>query len=46
VKLANPGLTSYVIENLAAGTYYFGVKAYNSAGATSSVSSLVSKTIK
>jgi hypothetical protein len=46
VKLANPGLTSYVVENLAAGTYYFGVKAYNSAGATSSVSSLVSKTIK
>ena len=46
VKLTNPGLTSYVVENLAAGTYYFGVIAYNSAGATSSVSSLVSKTIK
>jgi hypothetical protein len=46
VKLTNPGLTSYVVENLAAGTYYFGVTAYNSAGATSSVSSLVSKTIK
>jgi hypothetical protein len=46
VKLANPGLTSYVIENLAAGTYYFGVTAYNSAGGTSAVSSIVSKTIK
>jgi hypothetical protein len=46
VKLTNPGLTSYVIENLAAGTYYFGVMAYNSAGATSAVSSIVSKTIK
>jgi Putative Ig domain len=46
VKLANPGLTSYVIENLAAGTYYFGVTAYNSAGGTSTVSSIVSKTIK
>jgi hypothetical protein len=46
VKVANPGLTSYVIENLAAGTYYFGVIAYNSAGQTSSVSSVVSKTIK
>jgi hypothetical protein len=46
VKVANPGLTSYVIENLAAGTYYFGVMAYNSAGQTSSVSGVVSKTIK
>ena len=46
VKLTNPGLTSYVIENLAAGTYYFGVTAYNSVGASSPVSSLVSKTIK
>ncbi len=46
VKLTNPGLTSYVVENLAAGTYYFGVEAYNGAGASSAVSSLVSKTIK
>lgn len=46
VKVANPGLTSYVIENLAAGTYYFGVIAYNSAGQTSSLSGVVSKTIK
>ena len=46
VKVANPGLTSYVIENLAAGTYYFGVTAYNSAGGTSAVSSIVSKTVK
>jgi Fibronectin type III domain len=46
VKLANPGLTSYVVENLAAGTYYFGVIAYNSAGSTSALSSIVSKTIK
>jgi hypothetical protein len=46
VKVANPGLTSYVIENLPAGTYYFGVVAYNSAGETSSVSNVASKTIK
>jgi hypothetical protein len=46
VKVANPGLTSYVIENLAAGTYYFGVIAYNSAGQTSSMSGVASKTIK
>jgi hypothetical protein len=46
VKVANAGLTSYVIENLPAGTYYFGVEAYNSTGQTSSVSNVVSKTIK
>ena len=46
VTLANPGLTSYVVENLAAGTYYFGVTAYNNAGGSSAVSSIVSKTIK
>jgi Fibronectin type III domain len=46
VKVTNPGLTSYVIENLSAGTYYFGVTAYNSAGATSAVSNVVSKTIQ
>ena len=45
--LVNPGLTSYVIENLTAGTtYYFGVAAYNSAGQTSTVSSVVSKKIQ
>ena len=46
VKVTNAGLTSYVIENLPAGTYYFGVEAYNSTGQTSSVSNVVSKTIK
>lgn len=46
VKVANPGLSSYQIDGLPAGTYYFGVVAYNSTGQTSSLSSLVSKTIK
>ena len=46
VKVANPGLASYQIDGLAAGTYYFGVAAYNSTGQTSALSSLVSKTIK
>jgi hypothetical protein len=46
VKLTNTGLTSYMIENLTAGTYYFAVKAYNSAGQTSAVSNVASKTIK
>ena len=46
VKVTNAGLTSYMIENLPAGTYYFGVEAYNSAGQTSAASNVVSKTIK
>jgi len=44
--VANPGLASYQIDGLPAGTYYFAVAAYNSSGVTSSLSSLVSKTIK
>jgi hypothetical protein len=46
VKVANPGLTSYQIDGLAAGTYYFAIAAYNSSGSTSSLSGLVSKTVK
>jgi len=45
VQVANPGLTTYVINNLTPGTYYFGVLAYTSAGAQSSLSTLVSKTV-
>jgi hypothetical protein len=46
IKVANAGLTRYVIDGLAAGTYYFAVAAYNSSGQTSSLSGLASKTIK
>jgi putative Ig domain-containing protein/fibronectin type III domain protein len=46
VKLTNPGLTSYMITGLSRGTYYFAVSAYNSAGQTSSLSNLASKTIQ
>ena len=46
IKVANAGLTRYVIDGLAAGTYYFAVSAYNSSGMTSSLSGLASKTIK
>ncbi len=46
IKVANAGLTSYQIDGLAKGTYYFAVSAYNSLGQTSSLSSKVSKTIK
>ena len=46
VKVSTTGLTSYVIDNLPAGTYYFGVTAYSSTGQTSTVSNVVSKKIQ
>ena len=46
VELPNPGLTSYMIEDLTAGTWYFGVKVYTSAGAESAMSQLASKEIE
>jgi len=45
VNVSNPGLTTYVIDNLVSGTYYFVVTAYDGAGAESSFSNEASKTI-
>ncbi len=42
IQVANPGLTSYVVQNLASGKYYFAVTAYNAAGQESSLSPEVS----
>jgi hypothetical protein len=38
IQVSNPGLTTYMVENLKAGQYYFAVTAYNSAGQESSLS--------
>ncbi len=46
VTLSNTGTTTYVIENLTAGTWYFAVRAFNSAGVESSNSGVASKTIQ
>jgi hypothetical protein len=46
VTLSNAGLTSYVVSNLAPGTYYFAVAARNSAGTESVKSNAASKTIR
>jgi hypothetical protein len=46
VTLTNAGLTSYVVSNLAPGTYYFAVAARNSAGTESAKSNAASKTIQ
>ncbi len=45
IDLSNPALTTYVVDNLAPGTYFFVITAYNSAGRDSEASSVVSKTI-
>lgn len=46
VTIPNVGVTSAVIENLGAGTWYFGVVAYNAASVESEISELGQKTIK
>ena len=46
IQLANPGLSSYVVENLAPGTYYFAVRAYTSKGAESADSNVVPKSVR
>jgi len=45
VTLTNAGLSSYMVENLTTGTWYFTVVALNSAGVSSPLSNLASKTI-
>jgi len=46
VTLSNPGLTSYVVDNLSQGTWYFVMTAFDTTGAESDYSSVGSKTIQ
>ena len=46
IRLDNPGLTSYVVENLASGTWYFVMTALDATGAESDHSAVGSKTIQ
>ena len=46
VTLNNPGLTTYVVENLAPATYYFAITAVNAAGSESAFSNAASKSIR
>lgn len=46
IQITNPGITTYVVENLPAGTYYFVIAAYNSAGEESADSLQVSTTVQ
>lgn len=43
IQITNPGLTSYTVGNLNAGTYYFAIAAYNSTGVEGEKSTVGSK---
>lgn len=45
ITISSVGITAYVISNLNAGTYYFAIKSYNTAGVQSNLSGIVSKTV-
>lgn len=45
IRLDNPSINRYVVENLGSGTWYFAVVAVNAAGVTSQVSNTGNKTI-
>ena len=45
INLANGGLSSYMVEGLSTGTWYFAVVACDSTGADSALSNIAAKTI-
>lgn len=45
ITVSNPGIATYVVDNLTPGTYYFSVAAVDSQGAESPLSSEVSATV-
>jgi len=45
IKISTVGISTYVIDNLASGTYYFALSSYTKAGVESALSVIVSKTI-
>ena len=46
IQVANPGISTYVIDGMEPGAYYFAVRAYSSSGVQSSVSNVTTKTIR
>lgn len=45
-QISDPSVNTYTIENLPPGTWYFGVTAYTTQGAESTLSNIVSKTTR
>jgi Putative Ig domain len=46
IEIANPSVTTYVVENLSPGAYYFAVRAYTSSGGESVNSNVASKVVQ
>lgn len=46
VQVANPSLSTYVVTNLSPATWYFSVRAFNTAGAESTASNVASKVVR
>lgn len=46
VQIANPSASSYTIDSLTSGTWYFGVRAYTTQGAESAMSNVASRVIR
>lgn len=45
VTISNPGITTYMVENLVSGTYYFATSSFTTSGLTSDFSNEARKTI-
>jgi hypothetical protein len=45
VQIANAGVSSYMVQSLTSGTWYFAVRAYTTSGTENSASNVASKTI-
>jgi hypothetical protein len=46
IQIANAGMSSYVVENLAPGTYYFALRAYTTKGLESANSNVVTRVVR
>ena len=46
IQIGNASVTTYVLENLVPGTYYFAVRAYNDSGVESANSNIASKAVQ
>jgi hypothetical protein len=46
IQIANPTATTYVVEGLTAGTWYFAVRSYTTGGSESANSGVANKTIQ
>jgi hypothetical protein len=45
IEVSNPGIATYVVSGLSSGNWFFAVRAYNTSGAESANSSVVSKAV-